>query len=385
MSKNKLDIEAYQRLVELIYDAALEPALWRRFLERFAKTLNGHAGIFRVLDAKTYALDYSTVFGHETSYIQQYHERFTEVDIMRPILDRLPVGTIFNRNEEISNKQWDQSEIYNEFLTDRDVYHIIGGHFVRSGPCVARIGVHRSKQEGEFDKDDLQFLSRLVPHFQKAFIISRQIQGVKNACQSATDALDHMPIGIILINATGKPLYINKWAESITRFGSDLIIKPHGLHTDIPHENIELQKLIQQATQGSREHRLKTGGAMTLCQTSPNQSLSIVITPLGKDKTELSFNLPQAAAAIFISDSEQRHDLSITLLCGLYNLTKAEAKLVNELANGFSPNEIAERFGISKHTARSQLKTAFQKTGTKRQSELVKLVLQGPAVIRGFK
>ena len=385
MSKNKLTVEVYQRLVEYIYDAALDPVLWQRFLEAFTNTLNGHAGIYRLLDARTYALDHSAVFGHEDSYVQQYQEHYTKVDIMRPILDQAPVGTIFNRNTMITDKQWIQSEIYNEFLADRDVYHVLGGHFVRSGSCVARIGVHRSKQAGEFSKDDQQFLSRLVPHIQKAFKISRHIQEVKNTCQTATDTLDHMAIGIILINATGKPIYVNKSAESFTRSDSNLILKPFGLYTEIPHENIALQQFIQQATQGNRENRLKTGGAMTLCQTSSNQSLSIVITPLGENKTVLGLNVPQATAAIFISDSEQQQDLSSVLLRGLYKLTKAEAKLVNELVNGFSPNEIAERFGISKHTVRAQLKAIFQKTGTKRQTELVKLVLKGPAIIRGFK
>lgn len=384
MGKNKLDIEAYQQLVEYIYDAALEPVLWQRFLETMAKTLNGHAGIFRVLDAKTYSLDYSAVFGHDADYVQQYQEDYTEGDILRPILDRLPVGTIINRTDFLSDTQWVQSELYSEFLKDRDVYHILGGHLVQSGPCVARIGVHRSKQEGMFNKDDLQFMSRLVPHIQKAFRISQKIQGVKNAYQSATDALDHMPIGIIFINATGKPIYINRQAALITCSGSSLMLKIYGLHAVSPHENIVLQQLIQQATQGGKENNIKSGGAITLSQTSQSKPISLVITPLGDNKTALGINVPQATAAIFIGDAEQQHDISIALLCDLYKLTTAEAKLVNELAKGHSPNEIAERFGISKHTARDQLKAAFQKTGTKRQTELVKLVLQGPAVIRGF-
>lgn len=383
--KSELNIDTYQQLVECIYDAALKPVLWQRFLEAFTKTLNGHAGIFRLLDAKTYSLDFSAVCGHDSDYVQLYHNHFKEVDPLRPILDQAPVGSIINRNECISDKQWLKSEMYNDYLKDWDVYHIIGGHVVQSGPCVLRFGAHRSKQAGEFDEDDVRFISRLVPHLRKAFKISRHIQGLNNAYQAATDTLDHMPIGIILVNAEGKPVYLNKRAESITHAGYGLMLKACGLNAMMLHEDKVLQQLIRQATQGEGRTNLKTGGAVMLNQTSSNKPLSLVVTPLGEDKLELGVSVPQAVAAIFIGDPEQQQDIPVTLLCSLYKLTKAEARLVNELANGFSPNEIAEKFGISRHTVRGQLKVVFQKTGAKRQSELVKLVLQGPAIIRGFK
>ena len=64
-------------------------------------------------------------------------------------------------------------------------------------------------------------------------------------------------------------------------------------------------------------------------------------------------------------------------LQSLYGLTGAEAELVGLLSRGASLEEAADRRGVTLNTARSQLKQAFAKTGTRRQGELVQFVLTG--------
>ncbi|MCE9521753.1 MAG: alpha/beta fold hydrolase [Alphaproteobacteria bacterium] len=55
-------------------------------------------------------------------------------------------------------------------------------------------------------------------------------------------------------------------------------------------------------------------------------------------------------------------------------LTAAEARLAAKLVQGLQLSECAASLGISTHTARTQLKNIFAKTGTKRQSELLRLL-----------
>jgi DNA-binding CsgD family transcriptional regulator len=54
-----------------------------------------------------------------------------------------------------------------------------------------------------------------------------------------------------------------------------------------------------------------------------------------------------------------------------FDLTPAQARLVAYLAAGASLRSCAEELGIKYETARSYLKSAFLKTGTHRQAELV--------------
>src|SRR5262245_41309018 len=59
-----------------------------------------------------------------------------------------------------------------------------------------------------------------------------------------------------------------------------------------------------------------------------------------------------------------------------FGLSPAEARLVALLFAGASLRSCTQALGIKYETARSYLKSVFQKTGTHRQAELVLTVLQ---------
>ena len=83
----------------------------------------------------------------------------------------------------------------------------------------------------------------------------------------------------------------------------------------------------------------------------------------------------RAVAALFLTDPDQELCLPAPTIARLFGLTLAESRLTALLADGNSLEQAAEALGISRHTARNQLKSIFQKTETHRQGELVRLVL----------
>jgi DNA-binding CsgD family transcriptional regulator len=86
-----------------------------------------------------------------------------------------------------------------------------------------------------------------------------------------------------------------------------------------------------------------------------------------------------AIAAIFVSDPEAGLSSASEVIETIYSLTHSEAELVRLLSQGKSLEEAAEARGVAIATARSHLKRVFSKTDTKRQGELVRLVLAGVA------
>ncbi len=59
----------------------------------------------------------------------------------------------------------------------------------------------------------------------------------------------------------------------------------------------------------------------------------------------------------------------------LFCLTPGEARLAKCLGEGLSLREAAAEFGVSVNTVRMQLRHVFAKTGTRRQLDLVRLIL----------
>jgi DNA-binding CsgD family transcriptional regulator len=62
-------------------------------------------------------------------------------------------------------------------------------------------------------------------------------------------------------------------------------------------------------------------------------------------------------------------------LIELYGLTGAEARVATALLAAAGPREVAARLGIRLSTVRSHLHRLFEKTGTRRQAELVWLLM----------
>jgi DNA-binding CsgD family transcriptional regulator len=84
------------------------------------------------------------------------------------------------------------------------------------------------------------------------------------------------------------------------------------------------------------------------------------------------------AAAVFVSDPEVPLDSNQQHLRELYALTVVEARLAAWLAQGKSVNQAAVAMGITVNTARAYLKRIYDKTGVRRQPELVRILLSLP-------
>ena len=63
------------------------------------------------------------------------------------------------------------------------------------------------------------------------------------------------------------------------------------------------------------------------------------------------------------------------LLQGLFDLTPAEARVAREIGEGRTVDSIAEMFGLSRETVRSQLKAVLGKMGVGRQADLVAMLV----------
>ena len=66
------------------------------------------------------------------------------------------------------------------------------------------------------------------------------------------------------------------------------------------------------------------------------------------------------------------------LLRQLYGLTPTECRLADLLASGIDLRDAGDRLSTSRETTRFHLRAIFRKTGLRRQTDLVRLVLGLP-------
>jgi len=86
----------------------------------------------------------------------------------------------------------------------------------------------------------------------------------------------------------------------------------------------------------------------------------------------------QVAALVYVSDPAQQPNSCGTLLRQLYGLSPAECRLADLLHQGLEVREAAGCLKTTLETARFHLKRVLAKTGARRQTELMRLMMTLP-------
>jgi DNA-binding CsgD family transcriptional regulator len=183
---------------------------------------------------------------------------------------------------------------------------------------------------------------------------------------------------VILLDRAGRVVATNRSAAAILSRADGLMVVRNELAAASERDTAALRALIGEAG-SSRADRTpgSADGAMRLARPSMLRALNVLVTPL--NSAALSDIQRRAVVAVFVSDPEERIDAPVDALRHHLGLTPAEAALVLALTQGKSIEAAAEEKGISVLTARTRLKRALTKTGTRRQSDLVRLALASPA------
>jgi len=193
---------------------------------------------------------------------------------------------------------------------------------------------------------------------------------------SATAVLNRLPIGVILVTADSKILFFNGKARKYLEHSDGLVVGPDRIcRATLPGENRAFTKLLAETLAPTDEALTEGDFAISLTRMENDSPLNIMVAPIGT-------GVAGKGAVLFVSDPAEPVELSVETVCRLYGLTPAEGRLTLGLTNGFKLDDLAEQWSVSMHTVRSQLRQVFRKTDTSRQSELVKLILTGPAALQ---
>jgi len=140
-------------------------------------------------------------------------------------------------------------------------------------------------------------------------------------------------------------------------------------------KNATLQQMIRTVLSISEGRGGLSGAPLNVSRPSIMRPFALLIAPIRIDQVFAQ----QPAAVIFITDPEHKCETPPEMLKRLYGLTAREAALAALLLHGIDLREAAGRLEVSMNTARTHLRLIFEKTDTHRQSELLHLLLRGPA------
>ena len=187
--------------------------------------------------------------------------------------------------------------------------------------------------------------------------------------------LDRSPAAIVLLDGQKRLVFANEHAAELHVRGDGVNICSSGIGLLRTEDNTRLQTLIARAVCG-HEARVRS---MRAPRSSGKRPYGFLVAPvLPRARARAAF---RPAVCIVIADPDDAGTVPIERLQDAFVLTEAEARLASRLAAGEGLRSAAHSLGITYGTARARLAEIFQKTETRRQGELINLLLTTLATI----
>ncbi len=369
--------DALRDLLPILYAAPVEPAKWRAFLHRLCQLTEISSGF---LVASRPASGNACLAGagaeHDPAAIELYNRRYGEHDPFRAaFLKRGKVGVI-DGEELVSRAELVKTELWNEVLSPYGLHHVtmLCGNCDATG--IETLSLWRNATQGPLSLASLKLLEALTPHVQTMLRLNARLQ-VADSCGSLSEtALGALDVMVVLVDGRRRVQYMNFNAAQRLPSLIGMTIRRGRLVTSDAADDSQLEELVRRATAASTSGGSESGGAMKIRHPESPGYLQISVTPASE--------LPHMAerdrcATIFIAEPQAAPRPRGELLREVYRLTATEARLADRLLEGKDLRDAAQHLSMTWSTARFHLKRVFAKTGTCRQSELMRLMLSLPS------
>ena len=366
------------------YGAAVEPHLWQSFLADFRDIFRGTACVlsFHDFQSDTCRVWYSV--GKAADCVMSCLSCITPDPAINGNSNNggtlPPIGTVWTDEDFVPERAPGGNDRARTWRQCRKSHRCMGSVLLREGAEFFVISVLKSRRAGGFDPGEIALFEQFVPHLQDAVRIHRMVSQAQTSFEAAVDALNRLPLAVILIDGCGKAFSYNRYARDLIAAGEGLRLGRDDLCAETAEETARLRKLIAEAVSTTDAPSSKAGKALSLSRPGGRRPLSALVLPLRMTSGFLGRIEP--VAALFVADPEERGEPGEKRLRRLYQLTRKEARVAALIAQGESVDTIAKTLRITPNTVRSHLKHVFSKTDTERQAELVHLVLTSPAILR---
>ena len=366
------------KLVPLLYEAATEPEAWPVFLDALARRLDGTAPGIALIDRVSRRAVLDRASGLDPSLKTRYEEYYYKRDVRRAELERRRSGSVVAGHELVPDDAMLETEFYNDFLRPLGIFHVALAVPFKDERWIGMLRVARPRAARRFEEDELALLRDLQGNLGRALQLHLELAQARDGLAIGDAALARLATAAIAIDGWGRATPANSAAEQLLAARDGIALDGGRLRARDPVEDAQLQLLLAEALRAT-ETVVAVGGCTSVSRSPGRRRLGLRVVPLPAAGARLG--APSAAALVFVGDSERRPHLEPEALRGLYGLTPAEARIASRLGTGIALAPVAGELGVSLETARTHRKHLFRKIGVRSQSELVVLLLAGPAAI----
>jgi len=283
-------------------------------------------------------------------YVQYFHkvDMFNLCNISSGLLQKKVVSV----TDIMSYDQFVNTEYYNDFIKKINLHYEVILPLRIDDELLGVIGVFKSKEEGEFTPRDSLILNKINDHIAYNLKTFQYINKIQNEQHVFKCCSLQSPLGILVLNQDFSLLYYNEQASLFCR---DVAVNQSAQGAISQVLNIIIEKIIN--------HSFNT--AIML------HSYKIKIIPQIIPGPNGSFD---TIYITYLSNSDQLNDQVIGKMAEVYYLSNREKEILKLIHNGFSNQEIAQKYYISIHTVKSHIENIFKKMRINKRASLFNII-----------
>lgn len=360
-------------LLDHVYDCVTDPPHWRYVLRTLCDELDLLLGVLGCYVRSQGTPLLRIQHGVSPAYFESMGEYGAEMGTFWGGFERIhsyPVGELVVHSTAQSGYDFSQNRFAREWCMPQGIRDLAAMTISGDAATLSTMtfgSMRLLEQEGT---SELELLRLLSPHIRRALGISRILDLKEIALGHLTATFNALPNGLMLLDASARVLYANAAAETVIRANDGLRVTGGRLSLADAQAQAALSCVLVEIAERSK---ISERGAGIPVRRPGHANMVLHVLPLNYGSMRQALD-DRAVAAVFMVSELMETSLPHDALRMLYDLTPAEVRVCEMLVEGLTPAETATGIGVAPSTARSHLLRIFEKTGTSRQAELVRLV-----------
>lgn len=354
-------------LIDSIYSAACAPDQWVPMVEDIQSVIGGHSVNFVVEDSHNTNFRFIYSNGVNRDDLTLYTQDIIDKDEFTAVLETNDVSKVI-----LSQHIWDEESLhrhypYEEFYEPLGFSYFNVSLFYHDDDKKGWLSVVRSIHDPKFTEDDLKLMKIITPHLNRAFLISNHLFECRVADKMCFDAFEHLSVGVIFLSDCGRLVHSNSKAQKYLRNINNM---KQNFRVILPDHsaNIALQKAIAE-TLYSNKFLL---GRFIPFKENGERNM-VICLPWKMNEQTYDWLNNQVGCLLFILSSDHTLVPQKKLMTA-FNISQAESRVLSEIMNGLSTEQLADKLYVSETTVRFHIKNLLRKFASHNQIEMLSKV-----------
>jgi PAS domain-containing protein len=213
MRKPQVQLETFSKVVEAIYDCALDPNRWQETIRLTAELCQSQVCIISVHDYTNGRSELAYNLGYTEKFIRLHEEKYAAMNPFFDLWRMQPIGEVATQAMLIDDHEFWESRFYREWCKPQRFYDSIMFKILQTDHRLGWWAAHRLEGSRRYADADARLVALLSPHVCRAITISDALNLKTIRSEALEAALNALTSGVYLVDLLGRIIYMNRTAE----------------------------------------------------------------------------------------------------------------------------------------------------------------------------